>query len=103
LPAGPFHVPCLTERFVRLDSRVEAMPPYRRVAQTPREIPLPDSRRNAGPQDPSHVNVDEPRDLNFWCREFGVPPGKLRAAVKGAKSLKADRVRAYLKLQGWSK
>jgi len=49
------------------------------------------------------VNVDEPRDLNFWCREFGVPPGKLRAAVKGAKSLKADRVRAYLKLQGWSK
>jgi hypothetical protein len=59
--------------------------------------------KNEGPKDPLRVDVHDQREINYWCREFGVPPGKLRAAVHGSKSLMVERVRAYLKRQGWSK
>ena len=64
---------------------------------------MPEEKQGHGPKDPHRIDVHDQREINHWCREFGVPPGKLRAAVHGSKSLMVERVRAYLKRQGWSK
>ena len=64
---------------------------------------MPAELKNHGPKDPHRVDVHDPREINYWCRELGVPPGKLRAAVHGSKSVVAERIRTYLKRQGWAK
>jgi len=64
---------------------------------------MPDELQNKGPRDSLKVDVHDHWEINYWCREFGVPPGKLRAAVHGSKSVMAERVKAYLKRQGWAK
>lgn len=34
------------------------------------------------PQDRNFVNVNEPWEVNWWCKKWGVTPDQLRAAVK---------------------
>jgi hypothetical protein len=51
---------------------------------------MPDELLNDGPQDPLRVDVHSQWEVNYWCREFGVPPGKLRAAVHGSKSVMVE-------------
>jgi hypothetical protein len=62
---------------------------------------MPDELLNDGPRDPLRVDVHSHREVNYWCRQFGVPPGKLRAAVHGSKSAMVEKIRAYMKRQKW--
>jgi len=36
------------------------------------------------PQERSRINVEEPWEVNYWCKELGVSEAELRAAVKAA-------------------
>jgi hypothetical protein len=62
---------------------------------------MPEEMKGHGPKDPHRVDVHDQREINHWCREFGVPPGKLRAAVHGSKSAMVEKIRAYMKRQKW--
>lgn len=44
------------------------------------------------PPDDVQVNLENPRDVEFWCREFGVTPQRLRELVAHVGVL-ADDVR----------
>ncbi len=56
---------------------------------------MPDDLKNRGPQDRSRVNVNEPHELRYWTRAFGVTEAKLRSAVAAA-GVSVDKVRRYL-------
>ncbi|MDM0110643.1 DUF3606 domain-containing protein [Variovorax sp. J22R133] len=56
---------------------------------------MSDDLSNRGPQDRSRVNVNEPHELRYWTREFGVTEAKLRSAVAAA-GVSVEQVRRYL-------
>jgi len=43
---------------------------------------MSDNLRIKQPLDSSRVNVNEPYEVNYWCKKWGVTPEQLRAAVK---------------------
>jgi hypothetical protein len=55
-----------------------------------------DDLQNRGPADRSRVNIHEPWEVRWWCREFGCTESQLRAAVQ-AVGVSADAVRRRLK------
>ena len=48
------------------------------------------------PQDASKINVHEPWELEYWCKEFGVTPQQLKAAV-AAVGTSVAAVKQHLK------
>ena len=46
-------------------------------------------------KDRSHVNVNEPAELAFWCEKLGCSHTQLRAAVKMV-GVTVSKVRAHL-------
>lgn len=47
------------------------------------------------PKDASKVNLNEPWEVKYWCRKFGVTEATLRAAVK-AVGTSVSAVKRYL-------
>ena len=56
---------------------------------------MADDRTKRGPADRSRINLTEPYEVRYWCRELQVPPADLRAAV-GRVGPMVDDVRAEL-------
>jgi hypothetical protein len=48
------------------------------------------------PQDASKINVHEPWELEYWCKELGVTPQQLKAAV-AAVGTSVAAVKQHLK------
>lgn len=42
---------------------------------------MSDVLKNREPADRSHVNVNEPAELKYWCRKFGCTEQQLRQAI----------------------
>jgi hypothetical protein len=64
---------------------------------------MADDPANRTPADLTRVNLSEPYDVAYRCKEWGCTPVQLRIAVAGAKTVAADIVERYLKAQGWHK
>jgi hypothetical protein len=47
------------------------------------------------PKDRSHVNVNEPSEVAYWCEKLGCSHTQLRAAVKMVGAT-VSKVRAHL-------
>jgi len=45
---------------------------------------MADNLEDRGPQDRSRINVNEPWELQYWTRRFGVSEEQLRTAVNTA-------------------
>ena len=60
---------------------------------------MTDDKSKRGPADRDRINVNEERELRYWCHKFGCTEGELRAAVK-ARGVIAKDVEAYLRRQG---
>ena len=43
---------------------------------------MADDRTKQGPQDRSRVNIQEPYEVEYWSKKFGVSPEVLRSAVE---------------------
>jgi hypothetical protein len=43
---------------------------------------MPYDRAQRGPQDRTHVNVNQGQDLHYWAKHFGVTEEQLREAVR---------------------
>ena len=43
---------------------------------------MPDDLSKRRPQDSSKINVNEPWELEYWCKLFGVTPQQLKQAVQ---------------------
>lgn len=56
---------------------------------------MADNLNERGPQDRSRVNVNEPWELQYWSRKFGVSEEQLKEAVKAAGP-SADAVGKHL-------
>ena len=57
---------------------------------------MPDDLQNRGPQDRARVNVHEPWEVAWRCREFGCTEAELRDAVDKVGVMALD-VGAYLR------
>lgn len=42
---------------------------------------MADDKTNRGPQDRARINVHEPYELQYWSKELGVTPDRLRQLV----------------------
>ncbi len=56
---------------------------------------MADNLTNRGPADRARINVHESWELDYWCKEFGVTPEQLKAAVKAVGVMVVD-VRRHL-------
>jgi hypothetical protein len=56
---------------------------------------MSDNLENRGPQDRSRVNVNEPWEVRWWCRQFGCTEQQLRGAVV-AVGISASAVQRHL-------
>lgn len=56
---------------------------------------MPDDRKDRGPADRSRVNVNEPWEVKYWCKELRCTETELRAAVK-AVGVSANKVRIHI-------
>ena len=56
---------------------------------------MSDNLTNRGPADRARINVHEPWELTYWCKELGVTPERLKQAVQAVGVMAAD-VRRYL-------
>jgi hypothetical protein len=57
---------------------------------------MADDLTNRGPADRTRVNIHEPWEVRWWCREFGCTEQQLRDAVR-AVGVMSHHVRAHLK------
>ncbi|KQZ06528.1 hypothetical protein ASD21_02525 [Caulobacter sp. Root1455] len=57
---------------------------------------MADNLQDRGPQDRARVNVNEPHEVSYWTRKFGVTPDQLRDAVTDV-GVSADAVEQALK------
>lgn len=55
---------------------------------------MSDDTTNAGLQDRSRINVNEPYEVAYWTKELGVSEELLREAVASV-GVSAERVRKY--------
>ncbi len=56
---------------------------------------MPDDPTRSGPQDKSRINIDEPSELKYWRKKFGLPSLKLKEAVN-AVGPSVEKVSRYL-------
>jgi hypothetical protein len=57
---------------------------------------MSDNLQNRGPADRSRVNVNEPSELKYRCKEYGCTEQQLRQAIS-AVGTSAAKVSQYLK------
>jgi hypothetical protein len=57
---------------------------------------MSDDLTNRGPADRARINVHEPWEVSYWCKEFGCTEQHLRDAV-AAVGVMAAKVRERLK------
>jgi hypothetical protein len=43
---------------------------------------MSDDKKNRGPADRSRINIHEPYEVTYWCKELGVSPAKLKELVQ---------------------
>ena len=43
---------------------------------------MSDDKKNRGPADRSRINIHEPYEVRYWCKELGVSPDKLKELVQ---------------------
>jgi len=55
-----------------------------------------DDLQNKGPADRSRINVNEPWEVKYWCKELGCTESKLRQAV-AAVGVSVSAVREWLR------
>ncbi len=46
-----------------------------------RRLEMADDKNNRGPADRARINVHEAYELEYWTKELGIPPDKLRELV----------------------
>jgi hypothetical protein len=51
---------------------------------------MADDKSNRGPADRARVNIHEPYEVEYWSKEFGVTPAKLREPVGKHGVMAAD-------------
>lgn len=56
---------------------------------------MSDDLSKRGPADRSRINVNEPWEVRYWCKEFGCTETQLREAVKKV-GVSANAVRRHL-------
>jgi len=56
---------------------------------------MADDKSNRGPADRARVNIHEPYEVEYWSKEFGVTPDKLRELV-GKHGVMATDIRRAL-------
>jgi hypothetical protein len=56
---------------------------------------MTDDLHNRGPADRARVNVNEPWEVRWWCKDFGCTEAQLRTAVR-AVGVSAAAVRKHL-------
>ncbi|HWA85363.1 MAG TPA: DUF3606 domain-containing protein [Opitutus sp.] len=56
---------------------------------------MPDDLKKRGPQDASRINVHEPWEVEYWCKELGCTSAQLIAAVQAVGPMVAA-VRRHL-------
>jgi Protein of unknown function (DUF3606) len=57
---------------------------------------MSDNLHKKGPQDRSKVNIHEPWEVEYWCRELGCDKYELAAAVK-AVGVSVAAIRKHLR------
>ena len=50
---------------------------------------MADDKTSRGPQDRNRISLNEDYEVRYWCKKFGVTPGRLRAAVEKVGSSSA--------------
>jgi len=55
---------------------------------------MADDKNNRGPADRARVNIHEAYEVEYWSKEFGVTPAKLRELVGKHGVMAADIRRA---------
>ena len=56
---------------------------------------MADNSDDRGPRDRSRINVNQPHELQYWSRKFGVTEQELRSAVEMAGPM-VDSVQRHL-------
>ena len=56
---------------------------------------MTDSLKDRVPKDPSSIDINEERELRYWCDQFQCKPDELRVAVDAVGTSVQD-VRIYL-------
>jgi len=56
---------------------------------------MPDDLKQAGAQDRSRVNINEPHEVRYWTERFGVSEDALRKAVAEV-GVSADAIARHL-------
>ena len=56
---------------------------------------MADDKSNRGPADRARINIHEPYELEYWSKELGVKPGRLRELVGKHGVMAADIRRAH--------
>jgi hypothetical protein len=56
---------------------------------------MADNPSERGGPDRSRINVNQPHEMTYWSRKFGVTEGELRTAVEKVGPM-ADKVRQHL-------
>ena len=56
---------------------------------------MADDLTNRGPADRARINVHEPWELRWWCKELGVTPERLKELVQ-QYGVSAARIRQLL-------
>jgi len=54
---------------------------------------MADDKTKAGSQDRDRINVNQPHELDYWSKKFGVTPAQLREAVAKAGVMANDVAR----------
>ncbi len=57
---------------------------------------MADDPKEAGPADRTRINVEQPHELSYWSKKFGVAADKLRATVEKVGPM-VEKVRADLR------
>ncbi len=60
-----------------------------------KEGAMPDDKTIKQPLDAKRVNINEPYEVNYWCKKWGCTPQTLRQAVNSVGT-SADAVAKYL-------
>lgn len=61
-----------------------------------KEATMTDNLGNRGPQDRSRINLQEPWEVAYWAKEFGVSKEELERAVKAVGTTSVAAVRQQL-------
>lgn len=56
---------------------------------------MPDNKTKKKPQDASRINLNQPYEVDYWCKHFGCSEVRLRKAVDEVGTSK-DAVAKYL-------